>query len=105
MKMLCKSTMCLAALTVAAIAHAGAICDGQWALITVYTCDGGPMGGTSKCILLGRDANLDGKWDEGDDFRIRLEDGPWEKADYAKACSDRNAHLCDRPEKAQCLKN
>ncbi|VEB44608.1 Uncharacterised protein [Chromobacterium violaceum] len=65
MKMLCKSTMCLAALTVAAIAHAGAICDGQWALITVYTCDGGPMGGTSKCMLLGRDANLDGKWDEG----------------------------------------
>ncbi|MBP4045536.1 hypothetical protein [Chromobacterium violaceum] len=105
MKTLFRFAMGMAAVMVVTIAHAGAICDGKWAFITVYVCDAGPMGGTSKCMLLGRDANLDGKWDEGDDFRIRLEDGSWEKADYAKACSDRNVHLCDRPEKAQCLKN
>ncbi|WP_043596592.1 hypothetical protein [Chromobacterium violaceum] len=91
------------AMTAAAAAHAAAICNGKWALVTTYACDGSPMYGEAKCVLVGRDKNQDGKWDEGDEFKVRFEDEPWADITYQKACTGDNAHLCAKPEKAQCI--
>ncbi|WP_434633655.1 hypothetical protein [Chromobacterium sp. CV08] len=103
MKPFAKTAFCLAMLMGTSAAHAAAICGGKWALITTYTCDGSPLYKTAKCILVGRDKNQDGKWDDGDEFKTRFEDEAWQSVDYAKACTGDNAHLCDKPEKAQCL--
>ncbi len=84
-------------------AHAAAICNGKWALVAHYTCDGSPMYGAGKCLLVGHGKNENGKWDPGDEFKIKFEDEQWTDVSHEKACTGDNAQLCDKPETAHCL--
>ena len=86
-------------LGVAPYVHAKAICDGKVALIDYWECDGTPAGAVGKCVLWGIDKNADGKWDDGDEFKISY-DGGSESMTYDKACF--KSH-CDHP--PQCTGN
>ncbi|WP_434627693.1 hypothetical protein [Chromobacterium sp. CV08] len=104
MKIFAKPVICIAMVMGISAVHAAAICDGKWAFIMTYTCDAPPTDGETKCLLIGRDKNQDGKWDEGDEFKIKFEDEAWKDVSYEQACTGGNAHHFYKTEMAQCIK-
>lgn len=68
-------------------ADLNAICGGGRALISMYTCDVGPIGSGGNCILFGRDANNSGTWNSGDTFTILDSDEKSHSATYERVKS------------------